>query len=124
MRGRPSGALATGVDARIRQAEADHAAREREREAFRQQLPGDPARASAERGVNRQLLLSRLGPDQEQVGNSVIDRRQADGAEEHPEDTSDVAIHVGRERPDVGADLDVVEHLAREAGRHREPNPG
>ena len=113
-------------DAGICQAEADDPAREGKGEAFRQQLPGDPARARAERGVDRQFLLPRLGAHQEQIRDvgAGDQQDQADRAEEHPEHASNVADHVGSERPDVGADLDVVEHLAREAGRHAGTDPG
>jgi hypothetical protein len=73
--------------------------------------------------VNRQLLLPRFGSNQNQIRDVRARDQQdeADGAEEHPEHASDIADHIGRERPHIGPDLDVVEHLAREAGRHREP---
>ncbi len=114
------------ADAGIGQAEADDAAGERERQALRQELPRDSARARAERGMNRQFLLPRFGAHQEQVGDvgAGDEQHEADRAEEHPEHAPDVADDVSRERPNVGPDLHVVEHLAREAAAASGSDPG
>ena len=111
------------ADAGVGETEPDDAADERERQALRQELPGDPARARAERGVDRQLLLPRLGAHQEQVGDVRAGDQQdePDRAEQHPQHPADVADDVDRQRPDVRPELHVLEHLPREARRHREP---
>ena len=88
-------------DARIRQAEADDPAGEGKGQAFRQQFPGDAARARAERGVNGQLLLPRLGSHQEEI-RDVRARDQQDEAR-HPEEDQQQRTRVLRElREDVG----------------------
>ncbi len=111
------------AQAGVGQDEANDAARQREREALREELPRDSAPAGAERGMNREFLLPRFGPHEEQVRDvrAGDEQHEADGPEEHPKDAPDVADHVNRQRANIGTNLHVVEHLARETARHREP---
>ena len=77
--------------------------------------------AGAERGMDRELLLTPFGADQEEIRDvrAGDEQHDADRAEQHPEHPADVADHVLRERPHVRPDLRFLEHLLGEAGRHR-----
>ena len=77
-----------------------------EQQALGEQLPGDAARAGAERGMDRELLLPPFRADQEQVRDvrAGDEQHDADRAEQHPQHPADVADHVLRERPHVGTE--------------------
>ena len=84
-----------------------------ERHALHQQLAGDPSRAGAERRAHRELLLPRLGADQQQVGDvrARDEQHHADRAHQHPQHALDVADEVVLQRPDVRRDARLLEHL-------------
>ncbi len=112
----------------VGQAEPDDAAEHAEGDAFEQQLAGDPPGSGAQRGANRQLLLPRFGPDEEQVGDvgAGNEEHQPNRAHQHPQDGAHVADEVVLERADARRDARLLEHLdaaareRREAGeRHR-----
>ncbi len=100
-----------------------HDAAERgQRQAFPQQLADDLARAGAEGGLHRQLLLPRLGPHEQQVGDVGARDQQdhADRPHQHPERALDVADEVVLERADLGRQARLLEHRQRGAGERRE----
>ena len=79
-----------------RQAEPDDAAQDAERDAFEQQLTGNPSRAGAERGTNRQFLLPRLGSHEEQVRDvrARDEEDQPDRPHQDPQHRSHVADEI------------------------------
>ena len=124
VRGRPSGALATSVRmpayARPRPTTPPASASVRLSDSSSQAIRREPAPSAAwiasscclasARTRNRLATLAQaMSRTRPTVPRSTQSTRPTS-----PMTSAD-------ERPDVGADLDVVEHLARESGRHREP---
>ena len=99
---------------RLREQHTEQAARERQHHALRQQRAGDPAAAGAECGTHGELLMAPFRAHQEQVRDVAAGDQQhdADGCQQNPENLSDVADHVGRERAHVRPQLQ-----SRERGR-------
>ena len=100
----------------------EHAAEHAERHALAQQLTRRLPPVRAERRADGQFLLPTFRAHQEQVRHVGARDEQHDAyhAEQHPQHRPDVADHVERERPHVRPELDLVEHLQREARRQRE----
>ena len=92
------------ADSGRREREADGAADQRERQALREQFPGDAPPAGAECRVDGELLLPAFGAHQKQVRDVGARDQQddADRAEQNPEYLADIADDVGGERAYVG----------------------
>ena len=102
--------------------QSDDAAEHRQADAFEQHLARNAARPCPERGTNRQLLLPRLGSDQQQVRDvgAGDEQHQGDRAHQHPQHLLDVTDEIVLERHDMRRDPRLFEHLDVPARERRE----
>ncbi len=101
--------------------QAEDAASHSEHEALEHQLARNLGAARTERGPNRQLLLSTLGANEQQVRDIRARDEQDDceRAHEDPEHLADVADELVFERPERGREPRFLEHLRVEPGERR-----
>ena len=124
IRGRLPGASATSSrSAPNARPMPDDAAEQAEDDAFEQQLAREPPGARAKRRANRQLLLPRVGPHEQQVGHvgARDEQDHADGRHQHPQRLLDVADQLVLHRSDHRRDARLFEDLHVAAGKWREP---
>ena len=97
-------------------AETEDAAEDPQGHAFEQELSRKTLPVGAERRAQRELLLAGVGADEKQVGDvgAGDEENQAHGAEEDPENVSDVAHDVLLEGHDVGIETGLLQHLERQ----------
>lgn len=83
--------------------ESSAAARESQDQALRQQLARETTTTRSQRRTDRDLLLASLRTHEEKVCDvrTRDEKDDADGAEQNPEDTTDVADHLLAQRFDV-----------------------
>ena len=108
--------------AAARDRDAEHAAEQPERDAFRQQRARDLAAAGAKRRADGKLLVPALRAHETQIRDvrARDEQHHPDRAEQDPQHLADIADGVLDQRIDIGRHLQVVIHLAREARRQRE----
>ena len=106
--------------------DSDQPAEQAEHDALEEQLAGDPPRARAQRGANRELLLARFGSDEEQVGDvrARDEKHHADRSHQHPEHGAHVADEVVFQRADVRREARLLEQLQAGAWKRREAGEG
>ena len=102
-------------------AEPGGAAKQTEHEALDQQLARDLRASGAQRRPDGQLLLARLGPNQQQVGDvgAGDQHHDADHSHQHPQHGLHVADDIGLERVNARHDPCLLEGLDAQAGEWR-----
>ena len=95
------------------------AARERQDEAFDETLARDAAPAGAQRGANRELVLTSFGADQQQIGHvgARDQEHQANRREQDPQHVADAADDRLRQRHERGREAHAGKELAVEPWR-------
>ncbi len=89
------------ADSPVGQGQSERAAGEAEQRALQQQLAGDAPPSGAQRGANRELLLTSIGADEEQIRDVGAGDQQDHtySAHQNPQCGANIAHQIVLEQP-------------------------